>query len=110
MILDNPLFRLALKAISTYGLIGSQSDSVVGRSNRDEQRDSPFVLVACAADGRWRVFQRDFDKPLAAFDEMQEACDYASELARSRVDSMVLIQKRRDSAADRDSSVVKGTI
>ena len=110
MILDNPLFRLALKAISTYGMIGSQSESVVSRSNRIEQRDSPFVLVACAADGRWRVFQQDFDKPLAAFEEMQEACDYASELAKSRMDSMVLIQKRRDPAVNRNSSMAEGTI
>jgi len=41
---------------------------------------------------------------------MQEACDYASDLARTRMDSMVLIGKRPDSAADRNSSMAQGTI
>ena len=110
MILDNPLFRLVLKAISTYGLIGSQPDSVMSRGTRDQQRDSPFVLVAGTADARWGVFQQDFEKPLAAFDELQEACDYAGQLAKTRTDSMVLIGKRRVPAADRNSSMAEGTI
>jgi hypothetical protein len=110
MILDNPAIRLLLKAISAFGLIDDQRDSVASRGNGVQKKDSPFVLVACAADGRWRVFQQDFDKPLATFDEMQEACDYASELAKTRTDSMVLIGKRRDSTADRNSSMTEGTI
>jgi len=108
MILINPVTRLLLKAISVFGSVGNQRDSAAGRGNQDQKRDSPFVLVARAADGRWRVFQQDFDKPLAAFDELQEACDYANELAKSRMDSMVLIGKRRNSAADRNSSMAEG--
>ena len=110
MILDNSAIRLLLKAISAFGLIDNPRDSAAGRGKRVQKKDSPFVLVACAADGRWRVFQRDFDEPLAAFDELQEACDYASELARTRMDSMVLIGKRRDSAAHPNSSMAQGTI
>ena len=110
MILMNPVTRLVLKALSAFGAIGNQHDSAASRGNPVEKRDSPFVLVACAADGRWRVFQQDFDKPLAAFDEFQEACDYANELAKTRMDSMVLIGKRRNSAADRISSMSEGTI
>jgi hypothetical protein len=41
---------------------------------------------------------------------MQEACDYENELARTRTDSMVLIRKRRDSAADPDSSLAAGAM
>lgn len=93
MIISNPMIRLVLKAISTCGLINGPRDSATSRSNRVEQRDSPFVLVACAPDGRWEVFQRNFDQPQALFDEMQEACDYANELAKTRVDSMVLIRR-----------------
>ena len=103
MILDNPVIRLVLKVISACGLIDSRRDSAAGRSNRVGQRECPFVLVARVIDGRWGVFQRDFDKPQASFDEMQEACDYANELARTRTDTMVLIGKRRDSAANQDS-------
>jgi len=110
MILTDPVTRLVLKAISAFASIGNQRDSAASRGNGVQKKDSPFVLVACAADGRWRVFQQDFDKPLAAFDGLQEACDYANELAKTRMDSMVLIGKRPDSAADRNSSMAQGTI
>jgi hypothetical protein len=110
MLLDNPTIRFVLKAISAFGWIDHHRESAAGRGNRVQKKDSPFVLVACAADGRWRVFQQDFDKPLAEFDELQEACDYASELAKTRMDSMVLIGKRRDPAANRNSSMAEGTI
>jgi hypothetical protein len=99
-----------LNAISACGLIDRQRDFAASRSNRVEQKVSPFVLVACAPDGRWGVFQRDFDKPQASFDELQEACDYANEIARTRIDSMVLIRKRPDCAAHPDSSMAQGTI
>jgi hypothetical protein len=110
MIINNPVIRLALKVISVCGLMDPSRESAASRSNRVEPGDSPFVLVACGPDGRWGVFQQDFDKPRASFDELQEACDYANELARSRTDSMVLIRKRRDSAANPDSSLAAGTI
>jgi hypothetical protein len=54
--------------------------------------------------------KRSFDKPQASFDEMQQACDYANELAKTRMDSMVLIRKSRDSAANPDSFIAQGTI
>lgn len=110
MITSNPVIRLVLNAISACGLMDNQRDSATSRSNRVEQRDSPFVLVACAPDGRWGVFQWNFDTPRASFDELQEACDYANELAKARLDSMVLIRKRRDSAAHPDPLIAEGTI
>lgn len=105
MIISNPVIRFVLNAISASGLTGSQRDSATSRSNRVEPRDSPFVLVACTSDGRWGVFQRDFDKPRASFNELQEACHYANELARTRTDSIVLIRNGRGSAAYPDSSI-----
>jgi len=102
MILDNPVTRLMLRAMSLCGLIELQRDADAGRGNGAEQRDSPFVLVGRAADGKWGVFQRDFDHPQALFGELQDACNYANELARNRADSMVLIQKDRDPAAHPD--------
>jgi hypothetical protein len=98
MILDNPVMRLMRKAISACGLIDRRLDSAVSRDNRVEQKDSPFVLVGRAPDGSWGVFQRNFDLPLASFDELQNACNYANDLASPR-GSMVLIQRNRDSAA-----------
>ena len=110
MINSNPVIRFVRRAVSACGLIDGQGDSSASRGKRIEPRDSPFVLVAYAPDGRWGVFQQDFDKPQASFDELQEACDYANELARTRTDSIVLIGKRRESAANRDSSIAEGTI
>ena len=110
MIINNPVIRLVLKAISACGLVDSERDSDTSRSNRGEQRDSPFVLVGRAPDGRWGVFQGDFDKPQTSFDELRDACNYANELAKTRINSMVLIQKGRISAGNRDSSIAQGTL
>lgn len=110
MIISNPVYRLMHKAISVFGLIGNQRDSATRRGDRIEQRDCPFVLVARDAGGRWGVFQQDFARPQAEFDEMQEACDYANELARTRLDSIVLIGKRRGTPANPGSSIAEGTI
>jgi hypothetical protein len=99
MILDNPVMRLVLKAISACGLIGRRLDAAASHDNGVGQKDSPFVLVGHTPDGRWGVFQRDFNHPRALFDEMIDACNYANELAKTRADSMVLIRKRQDSAA-----------
>lgn len=108
MILNHPVIRLVFKAMSACGLIGARRDFAMSRGSLIEKK-SPFVLVARTRDGRWGVFHRDFDNPQASFDEMQEACDHANGLA-TRTDSMVLIGKRRDSAADPDSSAAKGAI
>lgn len=110
MIIINSVIRLVLKAISACGLIDGQRDSATSRSNRVEKRDSPFVLVGRAPDGRWGVFQQDFVKPQALFDELQDACNYANELSKSRINSMVLIQNSRDSGANPNSSIAQGTV
>ena len=110
MIISNPVTRLVLKAISACGLTDSRRVSAPNRGRPVEERDSPFVLVASVPDGRWGVFQRNFDKPQALFDGLQEACDFANELAKTRVNSMVLIGNRRGSAAAADSSIAEGTI
>lgn len=106
MMIVTPVIRFVVNAISTCGLIDDQRDSATNRSNRDRHEDSPFVLVAGAADGRWGVFQRNFDMPQASFNEMQEACDYANEIAKSRLNAMVLIRKRQDPAANPETKSV----
>jgi len=110
MIISNPVIRFVRRAVSACGLIDGLGDSSASRGKRIEPRDSPFVLVAYAPDGRWGVFQQDFEKPHALFDKLQEACDYANELAKTRTDSMVLIGNRRGSAANADLSIVAGAI
>jgi len=100
MTIITQVIRFVVNAVSTCGLIDDQHDSAASRSNRVRQEDSPFVLVAGAADGKWGVFQRNFDMPQASFNEMQEACDYANEIAKTRLNSMVLIRRRPDPAAN----------
>ncbi len=106
MILSNPVIRFVLKAC---GLIEGRSDSAAGFGSRRTAGDCPFVLVARDDGGRWGVFHRDFETPLASFDEMQEACDYANERAKTQADSMVLIGRRRAASAHPDSSIAQGT-
>ena len=93
MILDNSVYRLVLKAMSAFGLMDVERDAAAGRSDGVQREESPFVLVARSPDGRWGVFDRNFDKPLAVFDELQEACNHANEVSRARTGSMVLVQR-----------------
>jgi hypothetical protein len=57
-----------------------------------DQTDSPFLLVEHGEDGLWHVHERRFDTSGVLFHERQDACDYASERARTKKDSMVLLR------------------
>jgi len=57
------------------------------------QKDSPFLLVVHGDDGLWYVHERRFDTSGVPFQERQDACDYASQRARTYTDSMVLIRE-----------------
>ncbi len=57
-----------------------------------QQQDSPFVLVAHGVSGQWEVYAKDFEHPLASFDERQAGCDFASNLAKTRENAIVLIR------------------
>jgi hypothetical protein len=59
------------------------------------QMDSPFLLVEHGTDGLWHVHERRFDTSGVLFNERQDACDYASERARTKKDSMVLIREHQ---------------
>lgn len=75
--------------------VGSKSDSVAAAKQAGGQEGSPFVLVAHSAGGQWEVYAKDFEHPLASFDERQACCDFASNLARVRENSIVLIRDRQ---------------
>jgi hypothetical protein len=53
----------------------------------------PFVLVAHDFDGRWDVYAKKFDTPLASFEQRQQACSFASSLASTRRDCLVLLRE-----------------
>lgn len=87
--------RRMLSVTSAYRLGHSTSDSGATRGDAGfHQPDSPLVLVAHGAGGKWDVHARAFDNRLAAFNERQAACEYASDLAKARKDSIVLIRHR----------------
>lgn len=109
MAIDNPVIRFVLKVMSACGLMVRQGDTAAAFGDRRVAGDCPFVLVARDAAGRWGVFHRDFETPLASFDEMQAACDYANERAKLQADSMVLIGRRRQAPDHPDSSMAQAT-
>ena len=61
-----------------------------------EQKDSPFLLVEHGRDGLCHVHERTFDTSGVLFNDRQEACDYASERARTKKDSMVLLREQEE--------------
>jgi len=58
-----------------------------------EEHESPFVLVAHGVSGQWEVYAKDFEHPLASFDERQAGCDFASNLAKTKENAIVLIRE-----------------
>jgi hypothetical protein len=63
-----------------------------------DQSDSPFLLVEHGKDGLWHVHESRFDTSGVLFHERQDACDYASERARTKKDSMVLLREHQTPA------------
>lgn len=54
------------------------------------------TLVICVSPGineRWDVSEKGADKPLASFDEKEDAYAYAKELTRSRESATILEEK-----------------
>jgi hypothetical protein len=60
-----------------------------------DQSDSPFLLVEHGKDGLWHVHESRFDTSGVLFQERQDACDYASERAKTKKDSMVLLREQQ---------------
>jgi hypothetical protein len=58
-------------------------------------QEPPFVLVAHDVEGKWDVYAKRFDTPLASFDQREPACHYASGLAKARRDCLVLVRENR---------------
>lgn len=56
-----------------------------------QQKGIIVIRVARSDGGRWHVLESDFDDPLAAFDDRQSACDYATRLSASREEATVVL-------------------
>jgi hypothetical protein len=75
-----------------------------------DQKDSPFLLVEHGNDGLWHVHESRFDTSGILFDERQDACDYASERARTKKDSMVLLREQQTPAVNTCVTVRLGIV
>lgn len=62
------------------------------------QEGPPFILVAHDTEGRWDVYARKFDTPVASFEQRQAACSFASDLAKKRRDCLVLLRELKAGA------------
>ncbi len=60
------------------------------------EKESPFMVVEHGLDGMWRVHGYRLDAAGKPFDERQKACDFATERARSKIDSMVLLREQQE--------------
>lgn len=49
------------------------------------------IRVTRSDQGRWNVMEADFEDPLAAFDDRQSACDYATKLSASKAEATVVL-------------------
>ncbi len=94
------LFVAGRRVAATFDLVLSSPTRTSRHGTRDSDAEPgglhrgpcPFVLVAHGPHGRWDVYAEVFDTPVRSFEERQAACDYASKLARSDVNTMVLIR------------------
>lgn len=68
------------------------ADASCSSASKTADQGSPFVLVSHATSGQWDVYSGNFERPVASFDERQAGCDFASQLAKDRMDSIVLIR------------------
>ncbi len=89
-----------IPGIEPAGFVDGNTVADIGGKPEDKTADqgSPFVLVSHGASGQWDVYSGNFERPVASFDERQAGCDFASQLAKGRMDSIVLI---RDSQVSR---------
>ena len=54
-----------------------------------DQKGATVFSVVQAQNGQWNVCEQGFEKPLACFDQEQDAREYAEGISRSKSDSSV---------------------
>lgn len=59
-----------------------------------DQKGDIVFRVAQGENSKWDVNEQGFDKPLASFDSEQDACDYANDIAKTKLGSTVVVEKR----------------
>jgi hypothetical protein len=69
-----------------------------------DQKGAVVFCISRGENGRWDVLENDFEKPLASFDDRQDACDYANKLAMTKEKSTVVLLDEGKTASPRSQS------
>jgi hypothetical protein len=69
-----------------------------------DQKGAVVFCISRGENGRWDVLENDFEKPLASFDDRQDACDYANKLAMTKEKSTVMLLDEGKTASPRSQS------
>lgn len=57
-----------------------------------DQRGAVVICVSPGVNGKWDVSEKGFEKPLASFDDKEDAYAYATDLTKSREGATVLVE------------------
>ena len=60
-----------------------------------DQKGDIIFRVSRGANSQWDVSEKGFDKPLASFDSKKDACRYATDLAKTKQGSKVVVEGRQ---------------
>jgi hypothetical protein len=57
-----------------------------------DQKGAVVICVSPGTDGKWDVSEKGFEKPLASFDNKEDAYAYATDLTKSKEGATVLVE------------------
>jgi hypothetical protein len=57
-----------------------------------DQKGAVVICVSPGINGKWDVSEKGFEKPLASFDDKEDAYAYANDLIKSKEGATVLVE------------------
>lgn len=57
-----------------------------------DQRGGIVICVSPGTNGKWDVSEKGFEKPLASFDDKEDAYAYATDLSKTKEGATVLVE------------------
>jgi hypothetical protein len=57
-----------------------------------DQKGGVVICVSPGTNGKWDVSEKGFEKPLASFDDKEDAYAYATDLTRTKEGATVLVE------------------
>ncbi len=79
-----------------------------------DQKGTSVFCVKPGRTGQWNVLEEGFEKPLATFDDEEDAMEYAQDLAETKEGSRVRVYDEngdeRSLRSDRDEGSLKGDL